>query len=274
MQPYTPLTNIGNFVSATPVDFPTYLNSMYKLGIAAAGVLAVIMIVVGGIQYMTSEAIGSKEEGKDRIWSAIWGLVLALMSFIILNTINPKLLNLNLSISQVNGTAGTPATANNQLFATTTGTAGVNPYTGYNALTGAYGLPGQAPTADSLSPAPGGGQTATVNNVKIDTDGIGQPPYFDLYHQNQTSYQPNGQSLDANTDVYVVVPIGSSIPLGTPVLIQDNTTGKQVWGIVGDHGPSTGGYGEMSRAAGMAIGATDGTRDAANPDNVTFTFYP
>ncbi|MDD5318396.1 MAG: pilin [Candidatus Pacebacteria bacterium] len=143
MQPYTPLTNIGNFVSATPVDFPTYLNSMYKLGIAAAGVLAVIMIVVGGIQYMTSEAIGSKEEGKDRIWSAIWGLVLALMSFIILNTINPKLLNLNLSISQVNGTAGTPATANNQLFATSPiGTP--NPSTGFNAFsppnTGASGI--------------------------------------------------------------------------------------------------------------------------------------
>jgi hypothetical protein len=52
-----------------------------------------VMIVMGGIQYMTSDLISSKEAGKEQITHAILGLLLALGAFIILNTINPKLLS-------------------------------------------------------------------------------------------------------------------------------------------------------------------------------------
>ena len=80
--------------SATnPCPFGNYLNIMIKIIIGIAAVLAMIMIVMGGIEYMTSDLISSKEAGKDTIKNAILGLLLALGAFLILNTINPQLLS-------------------------------------------------------------------------------------------------------------------------------------------------------------------------------------
>ncbi len=70
-----------------------YLNIMLKIFIGFLAVMAVVMIVIGGIEYMTSELIGNKEAGKDRIMGALFGLVIALSSYALLNTINPDLLN-------------------------------------------------------------------------------------------------------------------------------------------------------------------------------------
>ena len=52
-----------------------------------------VMIVIGGIEYMTSELVSSKKAGIERITNAILGLLIALTAFLILNTINPNLLN-------------------------------------------------------------------------------------------------------------------------------------------------------------------------------------
>ncbi|MBU0999395.1 pilin [Patescibacteria group bacterium] len=70
-----------------------YLNIMIKLFIGICAVLAVIMIVMGGIEYMTTELISGKEAGKERILHAIFGLLLALSAWTLLYTINPNLLN-------------------------------------------------------------------------------------------------------------------------------------------------------------------------------------
>lgn len=80
-----------------PCPFGKYLNILIKLFLGIAGVLAVVMIVWGGVQYMTSELISSKEEGKKSITNAIFGLLLALGAYLILNTINPDLLNVCLN---------------------------------------------------------------------------------------------------------------------------------------------------------------------------------
>lgn len=76
-----------------------YLNVIIKLAIGIAAVLAFVMIVMGGIQYMTTELISSKEEGKKRITNAIMGLLVAFSAWLILFTINPKLLETNLNIA-------------------------------------------------------------------------------------------------------------------------------------------------------------------------------
>jgi hypothetical protein len=83
----------GKETCTNPCPFGNYLNIMIKLIIGIAAVLAMVMIVMGGIQYMTSDLISSKEAGKEQITHAILGLLLALGAFIILNTINPKLLS-------------------------------------------------------------------------------------------------------------------------------------------------------------------------------------
>ena len=80
-----------------PCPLGNYLNIMIKLFFGICGVLAVIMIVMGGIEYMTSDLISSKEAGKESIRNAVLGLLLALGSYLILNTINPDLLNICLN---------------------------------------------------------------------------------------------------------------------------------------------------------------------------------
>ncbi|MCC7160522.1 M15 family metallopeptidase [Candidatus Nomurabacteria bacterium] len=74
-----------------------YLNVMIKIFIGICAVLAVIMIVVGGIEYMTSELPESKGNGKNRIMGAIFGLILALGAWTLLYTINPDLLRTDLA---------------------------------------------------------------------------------------------------------------------------------------------------------------------------------
>jgi cell wall-associated NlpC family hydrolase len=74
-----------------------YLNLMMNIFIGICAVLAVIMILMGGIEYMSSELISSKEAGKERIRNALLGLLLALGAWTLLNTINPNLLNTSFS---------------------------------------------------------------------------------------------------------------------------------------------------------------------------------
>ncbi len=77
--------------------FGKYFNALIRIFIGFCAVLAMIFIVIGGMQYMTSELVSGKEEAKKRIWGAVGGLILALASYAILNTINPQLLDISLS---------------------------------------------------------------------------------------------------------------------------------------------------------------------------------
>ena len=84
--------------NCTPgIGFAGYLNVMINLFIGICAVLAMIMIIMGGIQYMTSELISGKEAGKEQVTHAVLGLLLALGAYAILNTINPDLLNIGLN---------------------------------------------------------------------------------------------------------------------------------------------------------------------------------
>ena len=74
-----------------------YIQTLYQYGIVAAGVLSVIMIIVAGFTWTTSggnsERIGSAQK---RIAGAITGLALAVLSYTLLNTLNPALVNIRL----------------------------------------------------------------------------------------------------------------------------------------------------------------------------------
>lgn len=73
--------------------FGTYLNIIIKIFFGICAALAMLMIIIGGIQYMTSELMSSKESAKESITHAIFGFLLALSAYLILNTLNPDLLN-------------------------------------------------------------------------------------------------------------------------------------------------------------------------------------
>lgn len=77
-----------------------YIQGIFTLIIAIAGGLAVIKIIFGGIKYMYTDAFTDKNEAKDTIQNAIWGLLLAMSAWLILYTVNPKLVDFNLIIPQ------------------------------------------------------------------------------------------------------------------------------------------------------------------------------
>ncbi len=93
--------NVQNSVPVT--GFASYAQNLITLIIGISAVLAVLMIMFGGFMYMTGEALHAKSEGKSYMMNAVYGLVLLLASYLILYTINPQLLNLNLVIPGVGG---------------------------------------------------------------------------------------------------------------------------------------------------------------------------
>ncbi len=76
-----------------------YLKWIFRFTLAATAFLAVIKIVIGGMMIMTGGASESSvTKGKEMISMAIWGLVLAISSVLILTTINPNLIKNTLDI--------------------------------------------------------------------------------------------------------------------------------------------------------------------------------
>ena len=93
---FVPLETIPGVIERGNTDLNQFFNGLFKFGIIIAGFLAVVMIAVGGIQYMSTDAIHGKSEGRERITYALMGLLLILFSWILLNTINPDILSFNL----------------------------------------------------------------------------------------------------------------------------------------------------------------------------------
>lgn len=118
---YCTLAPIGDFVPAqidiNAAGLTTYLNNLFRFGIALAGALAVLMIVIGGLQYLSTDAISGKSDGRARITQALQGLLLALLSYLILNTINPQILSTNLTIEPVKAPSITDASTATPLSA-------------------------------------------------------------------------------------------------------------------------------------------------------------
>ncbi|MDR3558172.1 MAG: hypothetical protein P4L61_01435 [Candidatus Pacebacteria bacterium] len=96
----------------TKIDLTDYISYAYKLMLALAVFLAVLMIIVGGFEYMLSGAADTKSDAKKRISNAIWGLLLALIAYIVLYTIDPNLVSTsNLSIPPISSTSTTATSA-------------------------------------------------------------------------------------------------------------------------------------------------------------------
>lgn len=102
---------------------PAYIEAFYNLFIGIVGILAVIMIMVGGMQWLIAngneQIIGG---AKTTIVSAIMGLVIALASWQILYLINPRLLDLDLktpkTVTMSDSSEGAYCTNSNEVMIT------------------------------------------------------------------------------------------------------------------------------------------------------------
>lgn len=74
-------------------------QAIFQLGIAACVLAAAIYIAIGSFYYFYAAGSNAKtaEKGKEVIQRALIGLVLALVSWIILNTIHPQFTELKIT---------------------------------------------------------------------------------------------------------------------------------------------------------------------------------
>lgn len=84
-----------------PNDWLSYARFIYPFVLSIAAILAVIMLIVAGLELMTASE-GMKSAAKEKIQNAVLGLLLAVGAYLILKTINPDLLNLQIDTGRLN----------------------------------------------------------------------------------------------------------------------------------------------------------------------------
>src|SRR3989344_7283999 len=85
---------IGNFEITSGSTLLQYIQYFFALAIAISGIIAVFILVISGLQILVFAGSPEKiNEAKEGLWAAVLGIVLLFASFIIMTTINPKLIN-------------------------------------------------------------------------------------------------------------------------------------------------------------------------------------
>ncbi|HDZ85524.1 MAG TPA: hypothetical protein ENH35_03190 [Candidatus Moranbacteria bacterium] len=78
--------------------FPDYISAIYKFGLWAIGIAALLMISVGGFMYFTSAGnTANLEKAKAVIRDAIIGVIAVMVAWLLLYVINPDLVGGSLS---------------------------------------------------------------------------------------------------------------------------------------------------------------------------------
>ena len=99
---------IGDKCPATgcpPDSLPLFIAYLFTFALIAAGMVALLMLVLGAVQYTASAAIPStRVTARGRMTNAVLGLLLLFGTYVLLNTINPELVMPGLGLS---GTIGT-----------------------------------------------------------------------------------------------------------------------------------------------------------------------
>jgi len=96
---FTPQVQVSDYTfdakDAGTGNIARYVRAIYKYAIGIVGILAAVVLMVGGVMWIVAggnaTAIG---EAKSWIGASLAGLLLALLSYLILATINPALVDL------------------------------------------------------------------------------------------------------------------------------------------------------------------------------------
>ncbi|HTR18532.1 MAG TPA: hypothetical protein VMH91_00945 [Candidatus Paceibacterota bacterium] len=110
--------SLSGFFSGNNTDLAGFFNAAFTMALSAGAILAVLRLGYAGWLYMgAADMWGSKQHAKEVITQSILGLLLLIGIWIVLDQINPCLLNLNI-LQSIQGGSGTgqcgnsaPATA-------------------------------------------------------------------------------------------------------------------------------------------------------------------
>lgn len=101
-QQYQLIENIGLLSKGDTVTLAVYLQTAFRWGFGIITALSVMMLVLAGVEYSAiGVSEGLKSSAKKRIENVFTGLAILLTSFLLLNTINPKLTTFELTLPPI-----------------------------------------------------------------------------------------------------------------------------------------------------------------------------
>lgn len=90
--------------------FSRYVKTVFRIVVGMAGIITVVILIFAGIEYTVSGANEAlRSSAKKRMEEALTGLILALAGYLILQTINPSLVDFELRIPRIDSNAYVPA---------------------------------------------------------------------------------------------------------------------------------------------------------------------
>jgi hypothetical protein len=96
---FVPNVSIGDFIAGeeTPIDgnsIGSYIKAIYEYLSSIIGLVAAVALVIGGVMWLTAGGSSQRvSQAKSWISGSLTGLVLVLLSWLILQTINPNLVS-------------------------------------------------------------------------------------------------------------------------------------------------------------------------------------
>lgn len=103
---------LGAIVSVPGLNFIQYDNSLgiagfikslYVFGMGLVGISALIVFIYAGIRYMTAgDNQNATSDAKKRMKNAMFGLTIAILSWLVLRTINPNLTTVGFTMDKIN----------------------------------------------------------------------------------------------------------------------------------------------------------------------------
>jgi hypothetical protein len=152
------------------IPFPTYLKGLIVAIVGLSIIFAVIMIVIGGIEYVTAVVPSAKSEGKKKIIGAISGLLIAIFSYLLLITINPDLTIIGLDLNTVPASLYPPWEGGSS-----------------NSPEGHVGDPGVGGSSSGSSGSLGSGKCVPIHKAGNYCDVDALVPYFGVYAERMSA---------------------------------------------------------------------------------------
>ncbi|MBI3572846.1 MAG: hypothetical protein HY092_01460 [Candidatus Kerfeldbacteria bacterium] len=92
--PEVPIATFNGKITVSAETFGQYVKAVFIYFIWSVGILAVVMVTFGGIKWVSAAGNPTRiHDARDIINNAIIGLIIALTSIVLLQTINPALTN-------------------------------------------------------------------------------------------------------------------------------------------------------------------------------------
>ncbi len=82
---------VGVIVGSNGIDIlKVYIGTIYRWAASIVGIIAVLRIVIAGVQISVSQGAGQLEDGKNKIFQSLASIILLFLSGLLLWTINPN----------------------------------------------------------------------------------------------------------------------------------------------------------------------------------------